>query len=135
MYQPLNIAPTKKIVTVTIFALISVIGLMIKLPSIFRTIDKEMHFLFYFFSAAFLNFLFTNGKVIKHLVIFIFLGGFGYLIELFQEFSNTFFKKRIHGNFDIIGVKYNLKGLLLFSMLWFFYYVLVRLTKINNEIS
>jgi len=135
MYQPLNITPTKKIIIITIFALISVIGLMIKLPPIFRTIDKEMHFLFYFFSAAFLNFLFTNGKVIKHLVIIIFLGGFGYLIELLQEFSNTFFKKRIHGNFDIIDVKYNLKGLFLFSMLWFFYYVLARLTKINNEIS
>lgn len=38
-------------------------------------------------------------------------------------------------NFDIIDVKYNLKGLFLFSMLWFFYYVLARLTKINNEIS
>lgn len=115
--------------TVSIFALLSVIGFLFKLPPVFRSIDKEMHFLFYFFSAAFLNFLLVNGKVIKHLVMLILLGGFGYLIEIFQEFSNTFFKKRIHGNFDIIDIKYNVQGLLLFSLLWFFYYALAKITK------
>jgi hypothetical protein len=130
MHQPLYLSLSQKIAITSAFALLSIIGLMLKLPVIFRSIDKEMHFLFYFFSAAFLNFLFVNGKVIKHLVILILLGGFGYLIEIFQEFSNKFFKKRIHGNFDIQDIEYNLKGLLLFSMLWFFYYIIVRILKI-----
>lgn len=129
MHQPLYLSLSQKIAITSAFALLSIIGLMLKLPVIFRSVDKEMHFLFYFFSAAFLNFLFVNGKVIKHLVMLILLGGFGYLIEIFQEFSNTFFKKRIHGNFDIIDIKYNVQGLLLFSLLWFFYYALAKITK------
>jgi VanZ family protein len=134
MHIEQKIATQKILLLVGFFTLLSCIGFLFKLPPIFRSIDKEMHFLFYFFSSAFLNFLLVNGKVKKHLLVLVILGSFGYLIELLQEFSNTFFKKRIHGNFDIIDIKYNLIGLLLFSMLWFFYYVLARITKINNEI-
>lgn len=130
MHIEQKIATQKILLIVSFFTLVSCIGFLFKLPPIFRSIDKEMHFLFYFFSAAFLNFLFVNGKVIKHLVMLFLLGGFGYLIEIFQEFSNKFFKNRINGNFDIQDIEYNLKGLLLFSMLWFFYYIIVRILKI-----
>jgi len=120
MYQPINTTLTKKIVIVTFFGLFSIIGLMTKLPPIFRTIDKEMHFLFYFFGAAFLNLLFGNGKFFPHLIIFAFLLCFGFVIEHAQEYSNKFFSKRIHGNYDSEDIKYNLMGLVLFSSLWVF---------------
>jgi hypothetical protein len=120
MTHPLNIPTSRKVLILTFFLLVSIIGLMIKLPPIFRSIDKEMHFLFFFFSAAFLNVLFGNGKVVPHIVIFIALLFFGYFIEHAQEFSNRFFAKRIHGNFDPEDLKYNIMGLSLFSVLWFF---------------
>jgi hypothetical protein len=134
MYQPINIDFSKKIVIVTIFTLVSVIGLMIKLPPIFRTIDKEMHFLFYFFSAAFLNLLFGNGKFLRHVLIFAFLLCFGYFIEHAQEYSNRFFSKRIHGNYDFADIKYNIMGLVLFSSLWIFSVVSHRIftTRLIN---
>jgi hypothetical protein len=120
MTHPLNIPTSRKVLILTFFLLVSIIGLMIKLPPIFRSIDKEMHFLFFFFSAAFVNVLFGNGKVVPHVVIFIALLFFGYFIEHAQEFSNRFFAKRIHGNFDPEDLKYNIMGLSLFSVLWFF---------------
>jgi len=120
MPHPLNIPTSNKIWILTLFLGVSCFGLMVKLPPLFRGIDKEMHFLFFFFSAAFLNILFGNGKFVTHLIIFMLLLGFGYCIEHAQEFSNRFFVKRIHGKFDPEDMKYNMMGLSLFSALWIF---------------
>lgn len=127
MTQPLNIPTSNKIGILTLFLGVNCLGLMVKLPPLFRNIDKEMHFLFFFFSAAFVNVLFGNGKVVPHVVIFIALLFFGYFIEHAQEFSNRFFAKRIHGNFDPGDLKYNVMGLTLFSVLWFFNTITLKL--------
>ena len=97
---------------------LSVIGFLVKLPSNFRHIDKELHSVFYFLAAAFLNLLFLNKNIIRHIVIFISLYAFGAAIEYAQEYSNKFFHKKIHGRFDIEDIQANLKGLFLFSFLW-----------------
>jgi hypothetical protein len=96
---------------------IAIVGFMVKLPSAFRGHDKEMHTLFYFLAAAFLNILFAK----RHVLIFIFLYLFGMGIELSQEYSNHFFKARIHGRYDPEDIRANLKGLLIFSAIWVAY--------------
>lgn len=83
--------------------------------------DKELHALFYFLAAAFLNILFAKRNLIVHLVIFGFLFVFGYCIEMAQEYSNKFFRSRIHGRFDPEDVEWNLKGLVYFSIVWVIY--------------
>jgi hypothetical protein len=99
----------------------SIIGFMVKLPSVFRHIDKELHALFYFAAAAFLNMLFAKKKIGRHLLIFGILYFFGVCIEYAQAYSNKFFHKRIHGRFDPEDVAANLNGLLAFSILWLLY--------------
>lgn len=93
---------------------ISIVGFMFKLPFVFRHHDKELHSLFYFCAALFLNLLFSK----RHLIIFFSLLLFGVVIEFIQEYSNKFFRKRIHGNFDKEDIYSNLKGLLLFTIIW-----------------
>lgn len=97
---------------------IAVYGFMIKLPSGFRHIDKELHSAFYFAAAAFLNFIFLNRKLVWHIAIFVFLYLFGVIIELAQEYSNKITHTRIHGRYDPEDVAANLKGLILFSAVW-----------------
>lgn len=97
---------------------IAIIGFMLKLPSMFRGMDKEMHAAFYFVAAAFLNILFAKRNLIIHAIIFGFLFSFGYAIELAQEYSNKFFHKRIHGRFDPEDVAANTQGLIYFSAVW-----------------
>lgn len=106
---------------------IAIIGFMIKLPSAFRNYDKELHSMFYFSAALFLNVLFNK----RHLIIFIFLLLFGVGIELSQQFSNRFFNRRIHGRFDIEDVYYNLIGLISFSVIWLFVSFMNYLFKKN----
>jgi hypothetical protein len=79
---------------------LAVIGFLVKLPSNFRQIDKELHSVFYFLAAAFINLLFANKNFIRHIVIFISLYLFGMAIEYAQEYSNKFFHKKIHGRYD-----------------------------------
>ncbi|HUS03319.1 MAG TPA: hypothetical protein VMY77_16380 [Chitinophagaceae bacterium] len=110
-----------KILLVCIFLALSIVGFLIKLPQGFRHIDKELHAVFYFFAAALLNILFANRKIIRHVLIFVFLYLFGVAIEYSQEYSNKFFHKRIHGRYDIEDVHSNLKGLVAFSILWIIY--------------
>ncbi len=100
---------------------IAIIGFMAKLPSGFRHIDKELHSLFYFIAAAFLNILFTNRKFYRHVLIFIVLYLFGVTIEYSQAYSNKFFQSRIHGRYDPEDVQSNLNGLIAFSVLWIIY--------------
>lgn len=106
----------QKLILVFFSFSIAIIGFMIKLPSVFRHYDKELHSMFYFCAALFLNILFNK----RHLIIFIFLFLFGVAIEFLQEYSNHFLKKRIHGRFDREDVYYNLIGLILFSIIWLF---------------
>ena len=106
---------------VFICLIFSVLGFMVKLPSGFRHFDKELHAAFYFLAAGFLNVLFTNGKFTRHILIFVILYVFSISIEYAQEYSNKFFRVRIHGRYDPEDVKYNLRGLSAYSLLWIFY--------------
>ena len=112
-----------KLFLVSAAFIVAVIGFMIKLPSGFKHIDKELHAAFYFLAAAFLNFLFTNKKIGIHLLIFIILFLFGVSIEYAQEYSNKLLHTRIHGRFDREDVKSNLKGLVVYSICWMVYVV------------
>lgn len=96
----------------------AVAGFMVKLPSAFRHVDKELHTLFYFSAAAFLNLLFANRNIAIHLLIFGILYVLGISIEHAQAYSNKFFHTRIHGRYDSEDVRANLKGLLAFSAVW-----------------
>jgi|SRR5687767_4844849 len=109
-----------KAALVLICLMASIVGFMIKLPSAFRHYDKELHATFYFLAAGFLNLLFTNGKFTRHILIFAILYVFSISIEHAQEYSNKFFHG-IHGRYDPEDVKYNLRGLIAFSVLWVLY--------------
>ena len=102
------------------FAL-AIVGFMVKLPSGFKHFDKELHSIFYFFAAAFLNLIFANKKIVLHLLIFISLYLFGISIEYAQAYSNNFFHVKIHGRYDPEDVQSNLKGLSAFSICWIIY--------------
>ncbi|MBW0162574.1 MAG: hypothetical protein HYI21_00180 [Sediminibacterium sp. Gen4] len=102
---------------------------MVKLPSVFRHYDKELHSLFYFLAAAFLNVLFAKKRFTKHILIFAFLYLLGMSIEYAQEYSNQFFRKRIHGRYDKEDVLSNLKGLIAFSVVWVIYVGVVFFIK------
>ncbi|MGN6417283.1 MAG: hypothetical protein ACTHMC_07320 [Pseudobacter sp.] len=110
-----------KVFLVFVCLVVSVVGFMIKLPSVFRGHDKELHAVFYFLAAAFLNILFTNGRFTVHILIFAILYFFSVGIEYAQEYSNKLLRKRIHGRYDPEDVKQNLKGLLAYSLLWITY--------------
>lgn len=116
-----NLSITTKLVIAVFCFGIAIVGFMLKLPSMFRGMDKEMHAAFYFLAAAFLNILFAKRNLIIHAIIFGFLYMFGYAIELAQEYSNKFFHKRIHGRFDPEDVASNLQGLIYFSAIWIVY--------------
>jgi len=107
-----------KIFLVAVFFAISVVGFLIKLPSAFRHYDKELHAAFYFLAAAFLNLLFSNKKIITHLLIFGCLYLFGICIEHAQAYCNKLFHVKFHGRYDPEDVRSNLKGLIAFSILW-----------------
>lgn len=115
---------------VFIFLISSIVGFMVKLPSGFRHFDKELHATFYFLAAGFLNVLFTNGKFTRHILIFVILYVFSISIEYAQEYSNRFFRVRIHGRYDPEDVKYNLRGLIAYSVLWVLY--ILALTGYNR---
>lgn len=97
---------------------VAIVGFMIKLPSGFRHIDKELHASFYFLAAALLNVLFAGTKLVRHVMIFAALYLFGMMIEYAQSYSNRFFRNRIHGRFDPEDIQWNLKGLIAFSLIW-----------------
>jgi hypothetical protein len=123
MKLPLN--NWTKILLVAVFFGAAIIGFMVKLPSGFRHIDKELHAAFYFLTAAFLNVLFAGKKIAWHMLIFIMLFLFGLAVEYAQEYSNKLFHVRIHGRFYPEDVQSNLKGLVAFSICWFVYVVLL----------
>ena len=118
---------------------LSAVGFLVKLPSSFRYIDKELHSVFYFLAAGFLNLLFANKNIVRHIVIFILLYIFGAAIEYAQEYSNKFFHKKIHGRYDIEDIQANLKGLVLFSVFWIlavvilFFYQKFKFAKVDDS--
>jgi hypothetical protein len=121
---------------ITILIIVFVIAIycfLIKLPVPFRKIDTQLHALFFFTAAAFVNILFLVKDIKNHLLIFGMLFLFSALIEFAQEYSNTLFHKRIHGNFDPIDLKFNLLGLCFFSLLWLTYFTINKITKYFNE--
>ena len=128
----------KAILLIVCFTL-SVIGFLIKLPSAFRHIDKELHAIFYFSAAAFLSLLFANKNILRHILIFISLYIYSFTIEYAQAFSNKFFHKKIHGHFDVEDMQANLKGLVYFSIAWIIYnsisylYSILQFNKNNNS--
>lgn len=123
------LSPAKKYLLVFVCMAAAIYGFMIKLPSGFRHIDKELHSLFYFLAAAFFNLLFVKRSFIKHGVVFVLLYLFGAGIELAQEYSNRFFRNRIHGRYDPEDVQANLTGLIAFSAVWCVVVVLLLLFK------
>lgn len=114
----LGLTVQQKILFAIMCFLVAIIGFMLKLPSGFRHIDKELHAIFYFLAAALLNVLFAGTKLIRHVIIFAGLYLFGMAIEYSQAYSNRFFSKRIHGRFDPEDIQWNLKGLIAFSVIW-----------------
>jgi hypothetical protein len=99
-----------KVILVSFFTIFSIIGFMVKLPRLFHKFDKELHFMFYFFTTVFILLLFRKRRFISFLVISL----FGILIEFAQEFSNKItiriIGKAIHGRFDIEDIRYNMIG-------------------------
>lgn len=124
-----NLTVSQRILIVFLCFTVAVIGFMVKLPSHFRHIDKELHAVFYFLAAALLNVLFARAKLIRHVAIFIALYLFGMGIEYAQGYSNQFFRSRIHGRFDPEDLSWNLKGLLAFSVLWIVYACVMLMFK------
>src|SRR5579871_3386263 len=92
-----KLSNTTKIILVIACFIAAVIGFLLKLPSAFRHIDKELHFSFYFLAAAFLNVLFNIKNLVKHLLVSVALYLFGIGIEFAQENYNKVFHVRIHG--------------------------------------
>jgi hypothetical protein len=119
----------QKVLIVLICFAIAIVGFMIRLPSGFRHIDKQLHAAFYFGAAAFLNVLFAGTKLLRHVLIFIVLYLFGMAIEYSQEYSNRFFRRRIHGRFDPEDLQSNLNGLIAFSLLWIVCTIVILIYK------
>ena len=125
-----------KTTLVILLILISTLGFMLKLPTVFRNFDTELHFLFYFCAALMINLLLKKEQYIYHIIIFVILFCFGIGIEIFQDLSNLFFEKKIHGNFDPIDIIYNTLGLIFASAFWLAYIILKKIlgdsTKVNQ---
>lgn len=109
---------------------VAIIGFMVRLPSAFSHSDKELHTLFYFLAAAFLNILFAKRNLLIHAFIFGFLYFFGVGIEYAQQYSNTYLHKKIHGNYDPEDIHANLQGLIYFSAVWLCYAAVMFLWNI-----
>jgi hypothetical protein len=91
------ISKNVKIVLVITAIIISFYCFLIKLPLPLRKMDTQLHAIFYFSAAAFLNLLFCVKKLNTHFLIFGMLFLFSALIEFTQEFSNTLVKRVFTG--------------------------------------
>ena len=125
----LGLTAWQKVLIVLACFAVAIVGFMIKLPSVFRHIDKELHATFYFLAAALLNVLFAGTKMVRHVIIFIALYLFGMAIEYGQAYSNKFFRSRIHGRFDPEDIQSNRNGLIAFSLLWLSCTVIILVYK------
>jgi VanZ family protein len=130
----MNIKTNKKLLIILLLSIISFIGFMFKLPRIFSHFDKELHFLFYFCAAFIVNYLIDKNTIGKHIIIANVLFLCGIFIEIAQQYSNTFFSARIHGNFDIEDIIFNFMGLVIFSIIWFTYKIAKKIVQIISNI-
>lgn len=109
---------TYKIILISILAVFSIVGFMVKLPKIFHHFDKELHMMFYSSATMIIAFFFPK----KWMISSIGLALFGFIIEFAQEFSNKIsiriIGKAIHGRFDVEDVKYNIIGVFCGLMLF-----------------
>ena len=109
---------TYKIILISILAVFSIVGFMVKLPKIFHHFDKELHMMFYFSATILIAFFFPKRWMISSIGLAL----FGIIIEFAQEFSNKItiriIGKAIHGRFDIEDVKYNMIGVFCGLMLF-----------------
>ena len=121
----LKLTVYQKLILTFFFFLVTIVGFIIKLPHAFRHHDKELHSLFYFGAALFLNVLFLK----RHLIIFFSLFLFSVAIEFAQGYTKRIFPKLKHGNFDKEDLYFNLMGLILFSIIWIFFSSLNYLLK------
>jgi hypothetical protein len=119
----MKLSTTQKVLLTTVCFILAIIGFMVKLPAVFRHHDKELHTLFYFLAAGFLNVLFADNKLIRHIIIFAVLYLMSISIEFAQEYSNTLLRKRIHGRYDPEDIAANTRGLVAFSVLWLIWFV------------
>ena len=122
------------ILTVLCFG-IALAGFMVKLPAVFRHHDTELHTLFYFLAAGFLNILFVKRSLAGHLLVFALLYLMGMGIEYAQEYSNSLVRQPIHGRYDSEDIDANLKGLVYFSVVWAGYIVLWYATRSTRSIK
>ena len=114
--------------------MLSFFGFMLKLPSVFRHHDRELHFLFYLLTAIFFNLIFGKEKLTYLVTIFFSLLIFGIGIEVLQELSNHISMKKIHGNFDPVDVFYNILGLIVATLFWGVSLMVKKiLTKLNDS--
>lgn len=112
-----------------VFAIISYTGFMIKLPSFFAGIDKELHFAFYFIASMFLAIVLFKRSSFTYLVSIGILFMFGVFVELTQEISNDFVGRRIHGNFDRNDIEYNFLGIFTYMFFWLHYKLLNKIGR------
>lgn len=125
----LKLTVSQKLILTFFFFLVTIVGFIIKLPHVFRHYDKELHSLFYFSAALFLNFLFVK----RHLIIFFSLFLFSVAIEFAQGYTKKIFPKLKHGNFDKEDLYFNLMGIILFSIIWIFISFLNYLYKKSSQ--
>jgi hypothetical protein len=102
---------TYKIILISILAVFSIVGFMVKLPKIFHHFDKELHMIFYFSTIMIIAFFFPKRWMISSIGLAL----FGIIIEFVQEFSNKIsiriIGKAIHCRFDVEDLKYNFIGI------------------------
>lgn len=114
----MHLSPTSKKWILVFLLIASIVGFMLRLPSIFHRYDKELHFAFYFGAIIVLSGLLAKNQLTKHIYLLFTLLFFGIAIEFFQEMSNHLVDRPIHGRFDKEDVQYNATGLLAGSLIW-----------------
>jgi len=112
---------------IILFFACSLIAFMVRLPFIFHSIDKQLHALFYFTAAIFINTLYPK----KWHITAIGLCVFGIIIEFLQQYLNNISirisGKVLHGNFDIQDVKFNTIGIIIGTLCFFMIQFLFRI--------
>lgn len=130
----MNLSFGGKILLVAFFFSVATACFILKLPSVLHNYDKQLHTVFYFCAAGFLNVLFARRQFIVHLLIGCGLYLFGIAIEYIQVYSNRHWHIR-HGRYDPEDVQANLVGLIAFSCVWILYLVIFYFTKKQKPAS
>ena len=107
----------------------SVIGFMVRLPRALHHYDKQLHALYYFGAMIVISALYPKRWYIVAVCLFI----FGVTIEFLQEYSNKLIGKKIHGNFDILDIKYNTIGIVIGTLCFYTIQLLIKITKTKKS--